>query len=78
MSVLWKKIKFNKGQSNCEAIIIAAWGLGQSPTNVCFLNIFKVIKWFTMALKIMKRPKKIYQFINNLFFLTNIPTSGGV
>ena len=29
-----------------------------------------------MALKIIKRPKNIYQFITNLFFLTTIPTSG--
>ena len=31
MSVLWKKIEFYKGKGDCEAIVIAAWDLGQSP-----------------------------------------------
>ena len=31
MSILWKKIEFYKGQTDCEAIVIAAWGLDQSP-----------------------------------------------
>ena len=65
MSILWKKIEFNKGQSVCEAIIIAPWGMGQSPGGFSgvqsppifffffffFFNAFKVIKWFTMVLK---------------------------
>ena len=63
MSVLWKKIEFNKGQSDCEAIIIAPRGLGQSPGGFSggqsppnfffffFFNAFKVIKWFTMVLQ---------------------------
>ena len=34
MSVLWKKIEFNKGQIDCKVIVIAAWGLGQSPGGV--------------------------------------------
>ena len=68
MSVLWKKIEFIKGQSNFKAIVIAAWGLGQSPGGFSegkapqsfVFYVFKVIKWFTMALKIIKRPKKIH------------------
>ena len=67
MSILWKKIGFNKRESNCEDIVIPALGLAQipggvsrgKPTNICFFNVFKVIKWLTMALKIIKRPKKI-------------------
>ena len=31
MSVLWKKIEFYKGKSDCEAIVIAVWGLRKSP-----------------------------------------------
>ena len=31
MFVLWKKIEFYKGQRDCEAIVIIAWGLGKSP-----------------------------------------------
>ena len=30
MAILWKKIKFYKGKSNCKVIVIAVWGLGQS------------------------------------------------
>ena len=32
MSVLWKKIEFYKGKSYRKAIVIAAWGLRQSPS----------------------------------------------
>ena len=34
MSVLWKKIDFYKGKSDCETIVIAAWGMGQIPGGV--------------------------------------------
>ena len=34
MSVLWKKIDFYKGNSDCETIVIAAWGMGQIPGGV--------------------------------------------
>ena len=34
MSVLWKKIEFYKVQSDCKAIVITAWGLGQSRNGV--------------------------------------------
>ena len=34
MSVLRKKIEFYKRKSDCEAIVIAAWDLGQSPGGV--------------------------------------------
>ena len=31
MSVLWKKVEFYKGIYNCVAIVMAVWGLEQSP-----------------------------------------------
>ena len=34
MFVLWKKIEFYKGQRDCKAIVMIAWGLGQSPDGV--------------------------------------------
>ena len=34
MPALQRKIEFYKGKSNCEAIIIAAWCLGQMPGGV--------------------------------------------
>ena len=34
MSVLMKKTEFYKRKSNCEAIVIAAWGLEQRPGGV--------------------------------------------
>ena len=38
-------------------------------------NIIKVTKRLTMTLKqLYSWPKKLYQFMTNLFFLTNIPT----
>ena len=60
MSILWKKIEFYKGQTDCEAIVIAAWGLDQSPGGLSegkvqkpfwLFNVFKAIKRLTMALK---------------------------
>ena len=36
MLVFWKKIEFYKGQSDCEAIVIVAWDLGQSPDEPFF------------------------------------------
>ena len=42
-------------------------------------NIIKVTKRLTMTLKQLHSwPKKLYQFMTNLFFLTNIPTPGQV
>ena len=32
MSVLWNNIQFYKGENNCEAIVIAAGGLGDAVT----------------------------------------------
>ena len=34
MFVWEKNIEFYKGKSNCKAIVIADWGLGQSPGGV--------------------------------------------
>ena len=34
MPVLWKKIDFYKGKSDCETIVIEAWGMGQIPGGV--------------------------------------------
>ena len=83
MPVLWKKIEFYKGKSNSKLIAIGAWELGQrlcgvSGSNIFWLfNIFNVIKQVIMALKILYSwPKKLYQFITNLFFLANRPTPG--
>ena len=62
MFVFWKKIEFYKGQSDCEAIVIVAWDLGQSldepfleekPYKLLVFNIFKAITWLTMALEIL-------------------------
>ena len=82
-TVLWKKIEFYKGKSGCKGIVIAAWDLGQSPCGISgckifwLFNIFKGIKQHRMKLKTQYSwPKKLYQFITNLFFLANIPTSG--
>ena len=46
MSILWKKNEFYKGKSHCEAVVIAAWCLGQIPGGV-----FKAIKRHIMSLK---------------------------
>ena len=34
MSALRKKIEFYKGKSDCDAIVITAWGMGQSPAGI--------------------------------------------
>ena len=80
-----RRLSFIREKSDCKAIAFTAWGLGQSPDglsggkkpkNVCLFNIFKVNKWLTMALKkLYSWPKKLYQFITNLFLLVNISTS---
>ena len=49
------------------------WGL-RGQIFLAF-NIIKVTKRFTMTLKqLYSWPKKLYQFMTNLFFLANIPT----
>ena len=49
-----------KGKSNCKAIVIAAWCLGQCPSGVLggrsakifwLFNVLGAIKWHKMALK---------------------------
>ena len=78
MSVLWKKIEF------CgKSAVIAALDLGCNLSSVSgskfflLFNIFKVSKQLIMTLeKLYSWPKKLYQFITNLFFQANIPTSG--
>ena len=77
--VLYNKIEFHQGKSNCKGILIAAWHLRQIPGAVSrgkvpifflLFNIFKVIKLHTLTLKkkLHSWPKKLNQFINNLFF----------
>ena len=75
----------NKAIAKKSQLQLGIWGralvgfLGVKPYKLLVFNVFKAIKWFTMALKILYSwPKKIYQFIHNLFFLTNIPTPGKV
>ena len=60
MSVLWKKIEFYKGKSDCKAIKIPAWDLGQNFCGVSggkacktfwLFNIHKTIKQLTTAFK---------------------------
>ena len=34
MSVFWKKIEFDKGKSDCKAIVFATWGLGESSSGL--------------------------------------------
>ena len=59
MFVWWKKIEFYKGKCDCQAITIAAWGLGHNPCRVSrgktpkialLFNVFNAIKWLTTAL----------------------------
>ena len=83
-----KKIELYKGKTNCKVIVIAAWDLRQSLCGVSrskarktfwLFNIFKTIKRLTIVLKkLYSWSKKLYQCINNLFFLTNIPTPARV
>ena len=55
---------------------MAASGLWQNPCGVSkegakiwLFNIFKAIKWCTIALKkLYSWPKKLYQFLTNLLF----------
>ena len=65
MSVLWQQIEFYKGKSDCEEIVIAVLELRQCPGEV---SQGKLYSW----------PKKLYQFMTNLFFLANVPTPGRV
>ena len=69
-------------------IVFAVWGLGQRLGGLSrgrglkffwLFNVTKAIKRLTMALKnIYSWPKKLYQFIANVFFLVNTLTSGRV
>ena len=79
-------IEFYKGKSNCESIVIVAWGLEQSPIGLLVgkappphlpekkfaFNVITAIKQITMALK------TIYLWPKKLFFMAKIPTPGQV
>ena len=79
MSVLWKKIEFYKEKSGDRN---RNWGLSQSPGVVSgghrpnILNVFKVIKPLTLALKkSYSWSEKLLLFITNLFFLAKHNTT---
>ena len=81
LSVLWKKIEFYKRKSGDHN---RNWGLGQSPGVVSggkaqsFLMIYSHWTAYSGIKNLYSWPKKLYQFITNLFSLANIPTLGQV
>ena len=88
MLVLWKKIAFYKGKSDCKAIVIAAWGLRWSLGGISGRKAPKIfhflmpLRWLNSLQRhwktILMAPKKLYQLIPSLFFLANIPTPSQV
>ena len=76
MLVLWKRIEFYKGKSDCEVIVIAIWGLGQIPKTflLCKGPFHHILLVCSVCLKesALETRKNVFYFTLKALFVLEI------